>query len=146
VGKAFRSGFYWTTALADAHDIIKKCMGCHFFAKQHHVCAQVLRTTPRSWPFARWGFDLVGPLKTSMGGFTHIYVAIDKFTKWIEVKPITASTAAKAAEFIQEISYRFSVPNRIITDLGTSFIEGEFWDHYQDNCIPGGPPPVQRSG
>jgi hypothetical protein len=31
-----------------------------------------------------------------MGGFTHIYVAIDKFTKWIEVKPVTTTTAAKA--------------------------------------------------
>jgi hypothetical protein len=33
VGKAFRSGFYWPTALADAHHIVKKCTGCQFFAK-----------------------------------------------------------------------------------------------------------------
>jgi hypothetical protein len=57
-----------------------------------------------------------------MGGFTHIYVAMDKFTKWIKVKPVTATTAAKVAEFIQEISYKFGVPNRIITG-------GEFWDN-----------------
>ena len=47
-------------------------------------------------------------------------MAIDKFTKWIEVKPVTATTAAKAAEFIEEISQRFGVPNRIITDLTTA--------------------------
>ena len=62
----------------------------------------------------------MGPLKTAVGGYNHIFVAIDKFTKWIEVKPVTATTAAKAAEFIEEISQRFGVPNRIITDLGTS--------------------------
>jgi hypothetical protein len=35
-----------------------------------------------------------------VGGFTHIYVAIDKITKWIEVKRVIATTASKAAEFI----------------------------------------------
>jgi hypothetical protein len=77
----------------------------------------------------------VGPLKTVIAGFTHIYITIDKFTKWIEVKPVTATTTAKAVEFIQDISHRFGILKRIITDLGTSFTGAEFWDHCQDNCI-----------
>jgi hypothetical protein len=68
----------------------------------------------------------LGPLQTAVGGYSHIFVVIDKFTKWIEVKPVTTSTVAKAAEFIEEISHRFRVPNRIITDLGTSFTGSEF--------------------
>ena len=71
----------------------------------------------------------------AFGGYSHIFVAIDKFTKCIEVKPLTATTAAKAAEFIEEISHRFGVPNRIITDLGTSFTGFEFWDYSQESCI-----------
>ena len=71
----------------------------------------------------------------AQGGFTHIFVAIDKFTKWIEVKPVTTTSAAKAAEFIEEITHRFGVPNRIITDLGSSFTGFEFWDFCQDHCI-----------
>ena len=39
VGKAFRSGFYWPTALADAQTIVRRCPGCQFFSKQHHVPA-----------------------------------------------------------------------------------------------------------
>ena len=35
------------------------------------------------------GLDMVGPLKKGLGGFTHLLVAVDKFTKWIEAKPIT---------------------------------------------------------
>ena len=62
-------------------------------------------------------------------------MAIDKFTKWIEVKRMTATTAAKAAEFIKEISHRFRIPNRIITDLGTFFTGSEFWDFCQESCI-----------
>ena len=66
------------------------------------------------------------PLKTVVSGYSHIFVAIDKFTKWIEVKPVMATTKAKVAEFIEEISHRFGVPNRIITNLRTSFTGSEF--------------------
>ena len=48
---------------------------------------------------------------------------------------MTATTAAKAAEFIEEISHRFGVPNRIITDLGTSFTGSKFWDYCQESYI-----------
>ena len=71
----------------------------------------------------------------AIDGYSHIFVAINKFTKWIEVKPVTATTAAKAAEFIDEISHRFGVPNRIITYLGTSFTSFEFWDYCQTSYI-----------
>jgi hypothetical protein len=55
VGKSYRSGFYWPTAMADAQDLVRQCKGCQFFAKQQHVPAQVLRIIPPSWPFAIWG-------------------------------------------------------------------------------------------
>jgi hypothetical protein len=80
-----------------------------------------LQTIPITWPFSTWGPDLVGPFKKAKGGFTHIFMAVDKFTKWMEVKLTTLITAAKAVEFIKEIMYRFSVPNNIITDNGTQF-------------------------
>jgi len=111
VGKAFRSGFYWPTALVNAQAIVRRCLGCQFLSKQQHVPAQALRTSPPSWPFAYWGLDSVGPLKIAQGGYTHIFVAIDKFTKWIKVKPVSSTSAAKAAEFIQEMTHRFGVPN-----------------------------------
>jgi hypothetical protein len=59
--------------------------GCQFYAKQMHLPAQALQTIPITWPFAVWGLDLVEPLQKAPGGFTHLLVAIDKFSKWIEV-------------------------------------------------------------
>ena len=72
---------------------------------------------------------------TAVGGYSHIFVVINKFNKWIEVKPVTANTTAMAAEFIEEISHRFGVPNQIITNLGTSFMGSEFWVYCQKSCI-----------
>jgi hypothetical protein len=51
-----------------------------------------------------------------------VLVAIDKFTKWIEYKPIASLPIAKAVEFIKEIIFRFGIPNNIIIDLGSNFI------------------------
>jgi hypothetical protein len=49
-----------------------------------HLPAQALQTIPLTWPFAVWGLDMVGPLRKALEGFTHLLVAINKFSTWIE--------------------------------------------------------------
>ena len=71
---------------------------------------------------------MVGPLKKTSGGFTHLLVAMDKFTKWIEAKPITNIRLEEAIKFFLNIIYRFGVPNCIITDHGTNFTRKKFLD------------------
>ena len=88
--------------------------------------AQALQTIPVTWPFAVWGLDLVGPLKKAPGGFTHLLVAVDKFTKWIEVKPIAKVWSDEAVHLFTDIVHRFGVPNSIITDNGTQFTGKKF--------------------
>ena len=90
--------------------------------------AQELQTIPITWPFAVWGLDMADPLQKARGGYTHLFVAVNKFTKWIEAKPIATITVAKVKEFFQDIMVRFGIPNRIITDNGTQFIGAEFKD------------------
>ena len=81
---------------------------------------------PISWPFAVWGLDLVGPLKKAPEGFTHLLVTIDKFTKWIEARPISTIKSEQAVLFFLDIIHRFGVPNSIITDNGTQFTDRKF--------------------
>jgi hypothetical protein len=88
-------------------------------AHKKHVTVSQLQTIPITWPFSTWGLDLVGSFKKAKGGFTHVFIVVDKFTKCIKVKPMTSIMAAKAVEFISEIMYRFNVPNNIITNNGT---------------------------
>ena len=61
VGKAFRSGFYWPTALNDATELVRSCEACQFHAKKIHQPAQGLQTIPLSWPFVVCGLDILGP-------------------------------------------------------------------------------------
>jgi hypothetical protein len=89
VGNAFRQGFYWPTAVVDTSEIVRTCEGCQFYARKSNLPAHALQTIPVTWPFAVWGLDIVGPLRKAPGGFTHLLVTIDKFSKWVEVRPIT---------------------------------------------------------
>jgi hypothetical protein len=76
---------------------------------------QVLQTIPLKWLFVVWGLDMVGPLKKARGVFTHLLVAVDKFTKWTEAKPITKTNSQEAIKFFLDIAYQFAMPNTIIT-------------------------------
>jgi hypothetical protein len=129
VAKAFRSGFYWLSALHDAKSIVERCDACQRFTTKPHAPASELRTITVAWPFAQWGLDQVGPLpKSSRGAHTYLLVAVDKFSKWIEAVPVTNQEATTAIKFFESIIYQYGVPNSIITDNDTNFTSGKFQD------------------
>jgi hypothetical protein len=78
---------------------------------------------------------MIGPFTMAPGGFTHVLVAIDKFTKWIEYKPIAKLTPDRVVDFISDILHCFGFPNTIITDLGSNFTANQFWEFCENACI-----------
>jgi hypothetical protein len=68
---------------------------------------------------------MIGPWATAPGDFTHVLVAIDKFTKRIEYKPITKLCADRVVSF----------PNTIITDLGSNFHSHKLWEFCEVSAI-----------
>jgi hypothetical protein len=67
---------------------------------------------------------LVGPFKKAKGGFKHIFVAVDKFTKWIEVKPATSITTAKTVEFIKKSCTSLAFPIILSLKMGLNSLRG----------------------
>jgi hypothetical protein len=109
VGKAFRHGFYWPTALQDAAEMVKYCEACQFHAKQIHTSAQALQMIPPSWPFTVWGVDILGPFPRAVDGYCFLFVAIDKFTKWPEATPVVNITQGAVVAFLKAIVCKFGV-------------------------------------
>ena len=66
--------------------------------------------------------------KKGPSGFTHLLIAVNKFTKWIEAKPITNICSEEAIKFFLNIIYRFGISNCINTDHGTNFTGKKFLD------------------
>ena len=78
---------------------------------------------------------MVGPFKTARGGLTHLLVAVDKFTKWVEAKPIKKLNGPTAVTFIADITTRYGIPHSIITDNGTNFAKGALARFYATQGI-----------
>jgi hypothetical protein len=78
---------------------------------------------------------MVGPFKIAPGGLTHLLVAVDKFTKWIEAKPIKKLDGSSTIKFFNEIITRYGVPHNIITDNGTNFAKGVFTEYCSQKGI-----------
>jgi hypothetical protein len=78
---------------------------------------------------------MIGPFKPAPRGYHWFYVIIDKFSKWIEYKPLVSGTVKKAAELLDEIIHHFGLPNSIITDLGSTFTGNDFWNFYDNRGI-----------
>jgi hypothetical protein len=62
-------------------------------------------------------------------------VAIDKFTKWIEVKLVTCPKADRVLDFLDELMHRYGLPHRIITYLGSNFNNHQFWEYCENSGI-----------
>jgi hypothetical protein len=78
---------------------------------------------------------MIGPLPTTTGGFNRVLVAIDKFTKWIKVKPVTCPKADMVLDFLDELVHRYGLPHHIITDLGSNFNNHQFLQYCKNNGI-----------
>ncbi|XP_020184109.1 uncharacterized protein [Aegilops tauschii subsp. strangulata] len=46
VAKAFRHGYFWSTALDDAKELVRKCKGCQCFSSKQHMLASAIKTIP----------------------------------------------------------------------------------------------------
>jgi hypothetical protein len=60
---------------------------------------------------------------------------VDKFTMWVEAKPLAKIGSKQAVDSIREIIFRYRVPNSIILNNGTQFTGERFLDLCDDNNI-----------
>ncbi|KAL0413167.1 UNVERIFIED_CONTAM: hypothetical protein Sradi_1518400 [Sesamum radiatum] len=51
-------------------------------------------------PFTQWGIDIVGTFTLAPGQRKFLLVAIDYFTKWVEVEPLPRITEGEVMKFI----------------------------------------------
>jgi transposase InsO family protein len=68
-------------------------------------------------------------------GYTHLLVAIDKFSKCVEVRPISNLRTEQVVAFFTDIIHRFGVPNSIITDNGSQFTGRKFLEFCEKHHI-----------
>ena len=78
---------------------------------------------------------MVGPFKRSKDKKTHLLVAVDKFTKWVEAEPVSKCDAATAVQFMKKVIFRFGFPHSIITDNGTNLSKDAMEEFFNESIF-----------
>ena len=125
--KTLRQGYYWSTILKDATELVKKCKICQEHAQIPHLPSEPLTSITSPWPFQQWGLDLLGPLPVRKGQCKFIMVGVDYFTKWAEAKPLATITEQKVLDFVwRSIICRFKIHRALVFDNGKQFNNPKF--------------------
>jgi hypothetical protein len=105
----------------------------------------------KPWSFRGWALDFIGQIHPSSSkGHRFMLVAMDYFTKWTKVVPLMNRTHKEVIEFITEhIIHRFSIPQTLTTDQGTSFVSSqvrELIESYKIRFLNSSPYYAQANG
>ncbi|RDY07399.1 Pro-Pol polyprotein, partial [Mucuna pruriens] len=87
---------------SDCCQHVWKCVKCQTYANYLNVTPSALHNLNAPWPFSMWGIDVIGPIEPkASNGHRFILVAIDYFTKWVEVASYSAVTRNTVVWFIK---------------------------------------------
>ncbi|KAJ0443499.1 putative nucleotidyltransferase, Ribonuclease H [Helianthus annuus] len=127
VAKLMNLGYFWPSMHRETVEQLKKCDACQIHSPIPKSPKHDLVPITSAWPFHKWGMDIVGPFPPSKGGVKFLLVAIDYFSKWPEVKPLSKITGKQVIDFVWEnIICHYGLPGVIVTDNGKQFAEKPF--------------------
>jgi len=117
--------YYWPGMLQIAAQYVRNCASCQKASQQ--LLPGKLHATAAEQPWEVVAVDLIGPLPRSVDLHTWLLVMQDKFTKWIELRPLRKATGSAVAKALREqVILRHGCPRTVITDNGRQFISQEF--------------------
>ncbi|RDY02115.1 putative protein K02A2.6, partial [Mucuna pruriens] len=118
--KITRAGYYWPNLKHDCMEYVKKYDKCQRFAKVHKAPLEQLHSVTSPWPFYKWVVDILGPFLMASGQIKYLIVAVNYFTKWVEVELVVTFSTERIKHFYwKKIICRFGLPTEIISDNGT---------------------------
>ena len=109
--KILREGYFFPSIFKNCVKAVKKCHQSQKNSRKTHSYPAPLHPVISINPFAKWGIDFTTCHPASTHGHKYIIVAIDYFTKWVEVIPTYLNDGKKTALFtFNHIISRSRVP------------------------------------
>ena len=117
-----RERLYWHGLSRDVRDYVATCEVCARCKKTQRQGRAPLSEYHAGAPMERLHVDFLGPLPRTKKGNVCILVAVDQFTKWVEVVPLPSQTAEVTARaLVGEVFSRLGCPRQLFTDQGRNF-------------------------
>lgn len=127
VGKGLRKlmQHYWWPGMSEEFKAwVGGCRQCQIY-KHYRGRTAVPKDTPRVLPTRPWEsvyVDAVGPLGLGEGGYRYVLVAIDHFSRWVELMPARRLTTESYVGWLQQLIGRYGCMKRLTSDRGGNFI------------------------
>jgi cleavage and polyadenylation specificity factor subunit 1 len=119
--KLIANRFVWPSMNKDVRSWVQHCIQCQKTKVWRHTITSPGTFSQPDDRFSHVHVDIVGPLPQS-NGFSYIFTAIDRFTRWPVAVPINdtcAETVARA--FVDNWVANFGAPAAVTTDRGAQF-------------------------
>ncbi|XP_022799773.1 uncharacterized protein K02A2.6-like [Stylophora pistillata] len=120
---------WWPALDSDIEQLVGECETCQIT----HSKAPLTSDNPWMWPHRPWQrvhVDYCGPF---LGGF--FLVVVDAKSKWLEVIPMSSTTAQATADALRSLFAIHGLPKEIISDNGPQFVAQEFKDFIRHNHV-----------
>lgn len=118
-----KRSYYWKNMNIDIAKFVKECEKCKEVKATNKSQKSPMGDQRKAkYPWHMVSADFMGPFPLSNRNNRHLLVVIDKFSKFVLMKPMKVACAKETVEFIKErIITEFGVPEIIIMDNGPQF-------------------------
>lgn len=126
--------YYWPGMLRDATKYVRSCDNCQSHKAQQLLPPGQMHATLVEHAWEMVSADLVVPSVSSSNGHTQLLVMQDRFTKWVELRPLRKATGpAVSRAILEQVILRHGCPKTIVTDNGKQFV-GKVFDKLLKDC------------
>lgn len=128
---------YWFAKMAKfVKKYVNACIECAYAKKDGSSKEGHLHPIEKiDIPFHTLHVDHLGPFVRSRQGNSYLLVVVDGFTKFALAKPVRNTKSESTIKVLDDIFCTFRVPDRLISDRGTSFTSHAFKRYCLDKGI-----------
>jgi hypothetical protein len=123
-GALISNSYWWWGLWGDVATVLSKCSLCSRVRSSFGGEQPELHPLPISGLMYRWGADLCGPFPATARGHQYVLVAVEHYSKHLELVPIpNKEPATTAAAFAAAVLGRYGSPAEVVTDRGGEWMK-----------------------
>lgn len=118
---------YWESMRKDVYNYVRTCTLCQQFKYDNSPSSSPMQIHTINEPWQTIGIDIMGPFPVTARHKRFLLVVVDYFTRWVEIFPISSTTAPVVAEILlDQVFSRYGLPKYILSDNGPQFVSNIF--------------------